>query len=106
MARQPARGGGMVTGQIDTCISPRPVVGLPLATEFNEVVAINLKQCEGGWISHLVDHVSRYSAAALIKSKRKEVIIEHILKIWVSVFGTPSSHFSNNGGEFNSEGTP
>ena len=37
--------------------SPRPVVGLPLATEFNEVVAMDLKQCEGGWILHLIDHV-------------------------------------------------
>ena len=82
--------------------SPHPVVGLPLAIEFNEVVAMDLKQCEGDWILHLVDHVSRYSAAALIKSKRKEVIIEHIFKIWISVFGPPSSHFSDNG-EFNNE---
>ena len=61
--------------------SPRPVVNLPLTTEFNDVVAMDLKQCEGGWILHLIDHVSRYSAAALIKSKRKEVIIEYIFKI-------------------------
>ena len=82
--------------------SPRPVVGLPLATEFN-VVAMDLKQCEGGWILHLIDHVSRCSAAALIKSKRKEVIIEHIFKIRIGVFGPPPSHFSDNGGEFNNE---
>ena len=72
--------------------SPRPVVGLHLATEFNKAVAIYLKQCEGGWILHLIDNVSRYSAAALIKPKRKEVIIEHIFKIWISVVGPPSSH--------------
>ena len=83
--------------------SPRPVVGLPLATEFNEVVAMDLKQCEGDWILHLIDHVSGYSVAALIKSKRKEVIIEHIFKIWVSVFGPPSSHFSDDGAELNDE---
>ena len=64
---------------------------------------MDLKQCEGGWILHLIDHVSRYSAAALIKSKRKEVIIEHIFKIWISAFGPPSSHFSDNGGKFNNE---
>ena len=64
---------------------------------------MDLKQCEGGWILHLIDHVSRYSAAALIKSKRKEVIIEHIFKIWISVSGPPSSYFSDNGGEFNNE---
>ena len=46
---------------------------------------------------------SKYSAAALIKSKRKEVIIELIFKIWISVFGPPSSQFSDNGGEFNNQ---
>ena len=64
---------------------------------------MDLKQCEGGWILHLINHVSRYSVAALIKSKRKEVIIEHIFKIWISFLGLPSSHFSHNGGEFNNE---
>ena len=63
---------------------------------------MDLKQCEGGWILHLVNHVSRYSTTALIKLKQREVIIKHIFKIWISVFGPPSSHFSNNG-EFNYE---
>ena len=64
---------------------------------------MDLKQCEGGLILHLLDHVSRYSVVAIIKSKRKEVIIEHIFKIWISDFGLPSSHFSDNGGEFKNE---
>ena len=60
--------------------STRPVVGLPPAIEFNGVVAMDLKQYERGWILQLIDHVSRHSAAALIKSKRKEVIIEDMDK--------------------------
>ena len=64
---------------------------------------MGLKQCEGSLILHLIDPDSRYSDAALIKSKRKEAIIKHIFKIWISVFSPPSSHFSDNGGEFNNE---
>ena len=84
-------------------LSPHPVVGLPVATEYNEVVAMDLKNFEGGWMLHLIDDVSRHSVAAFIKSKRKEVIIEHLFKIRISFFGPPSSHFSNNGGECNKE---
>ena len=84
-------------------VSPRPVVGLSLATKFNEVVAMDLKHFESVLIQHLIDHASRFSAAAIIKSKHKEVIIEQIFRIWISIFGPPSSHFSNNGGEFNNE---
>ena len=62
---------------------------------------MDLKQCEEGWILHLIDHVSRYSVAAFIRSKRKETIIEHLFKI--SVLGPSSSQLSNNGGEFNDE---
>ena len=50
--------------------SPHPAAGLPLATEFNEVVAMDLKQCEECWILYLIDHVSRYSAAALISHQK------------------------------------
>ena len=31
------------------------------------------------------------------------MIIEHLFKIWISVFDSPSSYFSDSGGEFNNE---
>ena len=34
---------------------PRPVVGLPMATNFNETVAMDLKQWNGRWILHIID---------------------------------------------------
>ena len=49
--------------------SPRPVVGFSMATEFNDVVAMDLKFFQGEIILHLIDHTSRFSAAALLKSK-------------------------------------
>ena len=83
--------------------SPRPVVGLPLATTFNEVVAMDLKMIDGHWVLHLIDHVSRFSAASFVSSKKPEEIIQKIFEIWITVFGPPSKFFSDNGGEFNNE---
>ena len=64
---------------------------------------MDLKHFENVLILHLIDHASRFSAAATIKSKHKEVIIEQIFRIWISIFWTSSNHFSDNGGEFNNE---
>ena len=61
--------------------SPRPVVGLPMATKFNEVVAMDLKMINSQWVLHLIDHVSRFSAASFIKSKKPDEIIQTIFRI-------------------------
>ena len=84
--------------------SPRPVVGLPLATRFNQMVAMDLKMINGKWVLHLIDHVSRFSAASFIPSKNPEQIIKVICRIWISVFGPPGNFLCDNGGEFNNEG--
>ena len=83
--------------------SPRPIVGMNMATEFNEVVAMDLKMFQGVLILHLIDHVSRYSAAAVLNSKKPKEIIEKIFDIWIRTFGPPKKFFSDNGGEFNNE---
>ena len=83
--------------------SALPVVGLPMASEFNEVVAMDIKFLNGKMILHLIDHLSRYSAAAIISSKKPNEIISKIFKVWISVFGPPSKFFSDNGGEFNNQ---
>ena len=56
------------------------------------------------YILHLIDHVTRFSAAAIIKSRERE-IIKNILKIWISIYGPPSKYFSDNGGEFSNTKT-
>ena len=81
---------------------PKPVVSFPMASEFNETIAMDLKiyQNNSIYILHIVDHVTRFSAGAIIRSKKAEVIIHSFLKIWVSIFGTPKKVLSDNGGEF------
>ena len=39
---------------------PRPAVSLPMASRFNEKVAMDLKQLNGRWILHIIDMWSRY----------------------------------------------
>ncbi len=52
----------------------RPVVSLPLATAFNEVVCLDLKEFKHNkvWIFHLIDASTRYTAARLITTKKKD----------------------------------
>jgi len=66
-----------VTLQCDVCLrnkkAPlRPVVGFPIASSFNETVALDLKaRGQDGYILHMIDHLTRYSSACLITNKRK-----------------------------------
>ena len=81
----------------------KAVVSVPLAEEFNEVVAVDLKFIESNIILHLIDHVTRFSAAAIVISKEREEIIKHLFRSWISIFGAPSKFFSGNGGEFSND---
>ena len=83
----------------------RPVVGLPLADDFNQVVCMDLKEHvhNKSWLLHLIDAKTRYSAAVIITSKHQDVIIENIFLMWIAYFGTPNSFLSDNGGEFSND---
>lgn len=83
----------------------RPVVGLPLGNRFNHTVCMDLKEFIHNevWILHLIDAATRYSAATLIKTKKKEEIIKNIFMMWITYFGSPVRFLSDNGGEFNNE---
>ena len=79
----------------------RPTVGFPLATHFNEVVALDLKfRGSDGYILHMIDHLTRYSSACIIRDKTKETIVEKILEYWIRIFGSPKYFLTDNGGEF------
>ena len=83
---------------------PRPIVGFPKGDRFNQVVSMDLKEIgKGSWILHLVDNATRYTAATLINSKKKEVIVKKIFQIWLSYFGSPEKFHSDCGGEFENE---
>ena len=79
---------------------PRPIVGLPLATEFNDTVAMDLKVINQRFILHMIDHATRYSAACVVPNKKAETIAQAILSNWIRIFGTPKKFLSDNGGEF------
>ena len=52
---------------------------------------------------HLIGHATRYSAATVVKSKKKENIAEAIIKYCIAIFSAPKVILSDNGGEFNIE---
>ena len=80
---------------------PRPVVGLPRGTAFNDCVAIDLKTVNGQvTFLHMIDCATRYSVAKLVPNKRKETIIEAICTSWIAPFWPPKRLMSDNGGEF------
>ena len=96
-----------VSNECDICkryrkTLPKPVVSFPLASEFNETIAMDLKIYKNNdiYFLHIVDHATRFSAATVIKSKKAEVIIDAFFKSWICIFGTPQKVLSDNGGEF------
>ena len=82
---------------------PVPKVGFPLADEFNETVAMDLKFFDGKIILHLVDHLTRFSTGIICKSKEPKEIVSAIIRSWVSIFGPPRKFLMDNGGEFANE---
>ena len=78
----------------------RPIVSFPLANDFNETVAIDIKVVYGKLVLHMIDHLTRYSSACVIANKRKETIVQGIMEYWVRIFGPPGCFLTDNGGEF------
>ena len=81
-----------VTDECSTCQifkkpSPRPVVGLPMISQFLECVAIDLKFCRKHVLLNMIDHATCYSASAIITSKKPYIIISKIFQLWISVYG-------------------
>ena len=94
-----------VTSRCDICKRyrrppPRPVVGFSLSTEFNEVVAMDIKFLDGVPILHMIDHATRYSMASRVRNKKPETIVECVLNNWIRIFGHPKYFLTDNGGEF------
>ena len=83
----------------------KPVVGFPLAQDFNQVVCMDLKEIEKGklWFLHMIDAATRYTVATIVQSKRKEVIVEKIFSSWIAYFGAPKKLHSDCGGEFTND---
>ena len=50
-----------------------------------------------------MDEATRYTAASIVVTKRSDVIVKNVMKIWIAYFGRPDKIHSDCGGEFSSE---
>ena len=81
----------------------KPAVSIPMASDFNEKVAIDLKIWKGNNILYMIDMWSRLTIATVIKRKKPADVVDAIMKNWVAVFGVMGTILSDNGGEFTGE---
>ena len=81
----------------------RPVVAMPMASEFNEKLAIDLSFYKDNIILHMVDMWSRLSISVPIPRKKPSEVINSIMQSWIAYFGVPGSILNDNGGEFTAE---
>ena len=81
----------------------RPIVGMPMATKFNEKVSMDLKHWNGRWILHIIDMWSRYTVSIFIDRKKPSYIIDALMTHWIGKFGIMGALMTDNGGEFSSD---
>ena len=82
---------------------PKPVVSMPMAKEFNEKVATDLKQWNGLWILHMTDMWSRYTVSVFIERKKTTEVIDAVMTNWIGIFGVMEAILTDKCGECNSE---
>ena len=84
---------------------PKPKIALPRSTNFNHVLAIDLKENKRysnapPYILYMVDTFTRFKAAVFIKNKQGSTIAEHLVLEWVKLHGAPKYIMSDRGTEF------
>ena len=59
----------------------KPVVVCPLAREFNGTVALDLHELDSNlYCAHFIDHFTRLSVAAIIRSKDPGIVLNKFLQ--------------------------
>ena len=82
----------------------RPKVAIPRVTDFNQIVAIDLKQTKSKYILWMVCSFTRFISGVVLPNKRMETVVEALNNGWNWRFGFPSVGFwADNGGEFQNE---
>ncbi|CAL4061416.1 unnamed protein product [Meganyctiphanes norvegica] len=89
-----------------TCVQlqrppPRPVVCIPMASEFNEAVSMDLKIYGKYYFLVIVDMATRFCAATVVQNKCPSTIITGLFTSWITTFGAPKKILTDNGREFN-----
>ena len=88
-----------------TCVkfqdrAARPVVCTPMATEFNEMLALDLKIWGKHYFLVIVDLATRFCSACVLGNKMPATIIKGLFISWIAIFGPPNKIMTDNGGEF------
>src|SRR5215469_16111224 len=81
----------------------RPIVGLPISTRFNEVVAMDLGEIEDEYVLVMIDTATNYTQGAWLRNKQPKEIIEKMMSRWIGIFGPPKKFLTDNGREFQNE---
>ena len=83
-----------------------PMVSLPISSEPNEVISIDLHQLGPFlWYLHMICLYSHFSLPVSVTPKKPDVIISAFVKTWVSVFGRSTKGIlTDNGGDKLAEG--
>jgi hypothetical protein len=80
----------------------RPAVAMPMSTDFNQTVTMDLKIWKGKIILYMIDSFTRYTVATVIRNKEPETVVNAIMEKWIQYFGKMDGILTDNGGEFSS----
>ena len=95
-----------ISAECETCkrykkTPPTPVISLPPATRFNEVITMDSKKFGDVYFLHLIDLFTRFCKSKVITRKIPNVIIGSVITEWIgAVMGAPDKFLIGNGGEF------
>ena len=79
----------------------RPIVTLPKASSFNEVVTLDLKEFGNKYVLWMIERFLRFMLGNLLNNKKGETNMQAIMDHWCLSVGFPSCGFiADNGGEF------
>ena len=78
--------------------APQLAVGMPIASQFNEKVAMDLKQD-----SSCDRHVVQVHHFCFIDRRISSDAINAVMQHWIGIFGIIGSIMTGNGGEFSSD---
>ena len=79
----------------------KPKTALPIASSFNEIVTLDLKQFGDKYVLWCICAFTRFIQGRLLKNKKAETIINAIEECWNLPFGIPTiGYYADNGREF------
>ena len=79
----------------------KPKIALPIASSFNEIVTLDLKQFGDKYVLWCICAFTRFIQGRLLKNKKAETIINAIEECWNLTLGIPTiGYYADNGREF------